>query len=162
MMEERRKVLVAYFTWSGHCKALAEEAAEVTGGALFPIETVRSYSSIYGMCIAQGGLEYMKKARPQLKMYMDDGDFDTLVLVHPIWCGTAPMAVFSFLDRLPLKGKRIVLVTSGKMTNGDKSEKDIWKQHPEADVAAVLSLKEKELGSTGTKERLSEFLKEEV
>lgn len=161
-IERHPKVRVAYFTWSGHCRQLAEKAAKETGGVLFPIETMHRYSSIYGLCIAQGGLEYMKKSRPQLKAYMEDGDFDTLVLIHPIWCGTAPMAIFSFLDHLPLHGKRIILITSGKITSGDKSEKDIWKQYPEADVAAVLSLKEKELESTGIEERLYAFLKEEV
>lgn len=159
-MEE--KVLVAYFTWSGHCKALAEKAAEVTGGAVFPIETVKPYSSIYGVCIAQGGFEYMRKARPALKAYKKEADFDTLVLICPIWCGTCPMAVISFLDELPVDGKRIVLVTSGKITGADKAERDLWKYYPKADVAAVLALKEKELGTKAAETKFVDFLKEEA
>lgn len=156
------KVLVAYFTWSGHCRKLAEEAAAVTGGTLFPIETVKPYSSIYGICIAQGGLEYVRKARPALKAYKKDGDFDTLILICPIWCGTCPMAVISFLDALPVDEKRIVLVTSGKITTGDKAEQDLWKQYPKADIAATLSFKEKELGTETAHTRLVDFLKEEA
>jgi hypothetical protein len=41
------KILVAYFSWSGNAKALAQQIAQETGGTLFEIKTVKRYSDNY-------------------------------------------------------------------------------------------------------------------
>ena len=38
-----KKVLVAYFSWSGNTRNLAHQIQELTGGDLFEIETVKAY-----------------------------------------------------------------------------------------------------------------------
>ena len=38
-----KKILVAYFSWSGNAKALAGQIAKATGGDLFEIKTVKPY-----------------------------------------------------------------------------------------------------------------------
>ena len=51
-----KKVLVAYFSWSGNTRNLAHQIQELTGGDLFEIETVKAYPEKYRSCT-----EYAKK-----------------------------------------------------------------------------------------------------
>ena len=44
---DNKKVLIAYFSWGGNTKSIAEKIQGKTGGDLFRIETVESYPTDY-------------------------------------------------------------------------------------------------------------------
>ena len=48
--DANRKILIAYFSWSGNTQHLAEEIANMTGGMLFRIETADPYPTDYNEC----------------------------------------------------------------------------------------------------------------
>lgn len=94
-----RKILIAYFSWSGNTQHLAETIANMTGGTLFHIETANTYPSDYNECteVAREELDY--GVRPELSGTVDNlDDYDVVFVGCPVWWHTAPMAVWSFLE----------------------------------------------------------------
>lgn len=59
-----KKILVAYFSWGGTTKRLAEEIASLTGGDLFSIEIVTPYPTDYTPCTEVAKEELEKGIRP--------------------------------------------------------------------------------------------------
>ena len=50
MYAQDKKILVAYFSWSGNTQYVAEQIAKQTGGTLFRIEPVKPYPTEYTPC----------------------------------------------------------------------------------------------------------------
>ena len=57
---EDKKVLVAYFSYSGNTRAVAQSLAELTHGDLFEISPREDYSNVY----TQSNSEIRRRARP--------------------------------------------------------------------------------------------------
>ena len=103
-----KKVLVAYFSWSGNTRNLAHQVQELTGGDLFEIETVKAYPEKY-RCTEYAKKEKEADARPALKSKVKDMDaYDVVYVGFPNWWGTAPMAIWSFLEGYDLTGKTVI------------------------------------------------------
>lgn len=97
--DANRKVLVAYFSWSGNTQYMAESIAEQTGGTLFRIETVTPYPTVYNECTAYARDELDNGTRPELSGTVQNlEDYDVIFVGCPVWWHTAPMAVWSFLE----------------------------------------------------------------
>lgn len=106
---EKPKVLIAYFSWSGNTKQIAEQIKKVTGGDLFEIEAVKPYSSNYNTCVDEAKKEKENNARPAIKGKVNNiDDYDYIFIGYPNWWGTMPMPVFTFLESYDLKGKTLL------------------------------------------------------
>lgn len=93
----------------GNSQVCAEYIQKAAGGDLFEIETVKEYSADYMTCTEEAKAELQAKARPELKAYLDSiAGYDNIFICGPCWWGTYPMAVFSQLERLDWKGKRVM------------------------------------------------------
>lgn len=93
------KILVAFFSWGGTTKQVAENIAQHTGGTLFRIETVKLYPTEYKPCTEVAKEERDKGVRPELKTVVEDMDeYDIIFVGCPVWWHTAPMAIWSFLE----------------------------------------------------------------
>ena len=113
------KTLIAYFSRTGITKKLAEDTAKKTGADLFAIEPVKKYSGSYLLCVAEAKMENLKKARPAIVSKPQNlSEYDTVVVMFPIWWFTCPNIVLTFLEENDLAGKRIIPVctygSSGK------------------------------------------------
>lgn len=101
-----KKTLIAYFTRTGITKKLAENTAKQTGADLFAIEPVKEYSSTYLICVGQAKLENLQNARPAMKAKPQNlQDYDTIVVMFPIWWFTCPNIILTFLEENDLSGK---------------------------------------------------------
>lgn len=103
-----RKALVVYFSHQGRTRGVAEQIAERTDADLFEIVPSTPYPE--GMSgaasVAEGELD--ANARPAIEGAIDDiASYDTVFLGFPIWYGTAPMVVGTFLESHDLSGKQI-------------------------------------------------------
>jgi flavodoxin len=135
------KILVVFFSWSGNAKTLAGQIAQVTKGDLFEIKTITAYPDNYNDCIAVAKQEQERNARPDiLRSVINMAQYKTVFLCYPIWWGTMPMAVFTFLESYDLSGKSIYpLVTHGSSRFG-RSLDDIKKLCPKAVLSEGLSV----------------------
>lgn len=80
------KVLVAFFSYGGNTRMLAETAARYSGGDLFRIETEKSYSEDYDTCLEETAREMEENARPALASHVVHmEEYDVVLLGYPIW-----------------------------------------------------------------------------
>jgi flavodoxin len=136
-----RKILVAYFSWSGNAKALAGQIAQATGGDLFEIKTSIVYPNTYNACTEVAKQEQEKNARPILSGSVENmAQYDIIFLCYPNWWGTLPMGVFTFLEAYDFSAKTIYpLVTHGGSRFG-RSLDDIKKLSPKAIIGQGIEI----------------------
>lgn len=134
------KTLVAYFTYSGNAKKVAEEVADIAGADLFEIKRETPYSADYQACVDEARKELQENARPELAGKVEDmSQYDTLILGFPNWCKTCPMPVLSFLEAYDLSGKNIyAFVTNGGGGCGNSTD-DIKKSAARANVTDAVN-----------------------
>ena len=127
---------------SGHYRRLAPLAVVL-------IETVEPYAEGYRDCVARAVAEAREGARPALKAYPSLDGYDTVFLGYPNWCGTMPMAVFTFLERHDWSGKRICPFCTNEGSGLGKSEADLRAACPGARVERGLSVHGAEAAQAG-------------
>lgn len=112
----------------GNTQICAEYIRNAVGGDLFRIETVKEYPADYYACTDAAKAELQKKARPQLKEALDSIEGYTHVFVcGPCWWGTFPMAVFTQLEKLDWKGKKVMALMTHEGSGLGFCEKDLKK-----------------------------------
>lgn len=103
------KILVAYFSWGGTTRRMAQQIAEQTGGTLFEIEPVNPYPTEYTRCTEVALEERDSDARPAIKGSVEDMDsYDIVFIGCPVWWHTAPMIINTFTESYDFKGKTVV------------------------------------------------------
>ncbi|MBD5156299.1 MAG: flavodoxin [Butyrivibrio sp.] len=112
----------------GNTEIVAEYIQKAVGGDLFEVETVKSYSDDYYICIDEAKKELRENARPELKKYLTGiENYDNIFVCGPCWWGTFPCAVFSLLERLDFKGKKVMAVMTHEGSGLGGSESDLKK-----------------------------------
>ena len=113
------KSLVVYFSATGNTKALAEKIAEESGSELFEIVPEEPYTSAdlnYSNSDCRANKEQNDTdARPAISSKLENiEDYDVVFIGYPIWWGTMPKIINTFLDTYDLSGKTILpFCTSG-------------------------------------------------
>ena len=106
---DRKKVLVAYFSWSGNTKEIANQIKEFTGADMFEIERATPYSSNYNTCVDEAKIEKEKNARPPILGKVENiTDYDVVFIGYPNWWGTMPMPVVTFIESHDFSGKTLI------------------------------------------------------
>ena len=125
------KTLVVYFSQTGKTKALAKKIAEIARADLVEIRTKKSYKMSYGRTVLTSLAEIVTGARPQLDMKVPDCQhYDRILIGFPIWCGTLPNAVRTFLDKAVLAGKATAVFTTSGATEPEKIAVRLKKSYP--------------------------------
>ncbi len=127
-MQTNHKILVAYFSATGTTARIAEKLANVTGGELYAITPVESYT--------KADLDWRNKrsrssvemndpqSRPAIKGQKENiADYDVIFIGYPIWWNLAPRVINTFLESLDLKGKTVIpFATSGSSSISNSAE----------------------------------------
>lgn len=112
----------------GNTETVAEFIQKAVGGDLFEVETVKTYDNDYNVCIDEAKKELHEKARPELRNYLDSIDeYDNIFVCGPCWWGTYPMAVFTQLEKLNWRGKRVLPVMTHEGSGLGNCESDLKK-----------------------------------
>ena len=117
--QEENKMLVVYFSATGNTESLAQTIAEVTGADIYEIVPEDQYTSEdlnYSDDSCRANQEMNDPdARPAIVGEIENIDeYDTILLGYPIWWGTMPRIINTFLDTYDLSGKTIMpFCTSG-------------------------------------------------
>lgn len=108
MNNNGKKILVAYFSWSGNTKAVAEEIHKQVGGDIVEIVPATPYSETYSVTVAKAKAEQAANARPAISTKIADFDkYDVVFLGYPNWWGSFPMPVATFVETYKLDGKTV-------------------------------------------------------
>lgn len=118
-----KKVLVAYFTWSGNTEEMAEYIAEQTNGDLYKIEPKTPYPNEYNKCGEVAKVERDDNVRPEIANLPDNIDeYDTIYIGYPIWWHTAPMIIGTFLESSDFSGADIYPFTQSASMDTEQFE----------------------------------------
>ena len=115
--------------------------AEFTGADLFKIEQKESYSANYRACVDQARKDKQENARPELVSLPENFDqYDEIYLGYPNYCGTMPMAVYTFLESLDFSGKKIHPFCTHEGSGLSGTEHDIQKAAKGAAVGKGIAI----------------------
>lgn len=136
-----KKILIAYYSWSGNTKALAEEIHKQVGGDLYPIVPSTPYSETYAVTVARAKQEQLSNARPAIKTMIPNVDqYDMVLLGYPNWWGSYPMMIATFAEKHNLDGKKIAPFFTHGGGGEQRCVSDLRKLLPKADVKADLCI----------------------
>ena len=119
MKQSNNKPLVAYFSVTGTTARAAEKLARVTGGELYAITPVESYTNAdldWNDKRSRSSVEMNDpKSRPAIQEAKKNiADYDVIFIGYPIWWNLAPRIINTFIESYHLKNKPIILfATSG-------------------------------------------------
>ena len=99
----------------GNSELLSEMIANATGYPVYAIKTKNKYSSSYSATVREAGQEFRGERTCELVNDVPElSEYDTVILVYPLWWWTLPMPVQKFLTENKLDGKTLhSLVTHG-------------------------------------------------
>lgn len=99
----------------GNSQLLATMIQNAAGGEVYAIQTEKKYPSGYGDTVSVARDEIDSDEKVVLSGELPDfSRYDTVILVYPVWWGTIPNAVRSFLQSGDLSGVTIYpLATHG-------------------------------------------------
>ena len=124
----------------GSNELLALMVQDALGCKIIPITlTGQKYPSSYTDTVSVAGKELREDVRPTVED-IDISEFDTIILVYPIWWGTIPMPVATFLENNDFSGKTIHLLASQGSAGFGSSTKDIKNMAKGAEVIEGLSI----------------------
>ena len=138
---ESKKILIAYFSWGGNTKGVAEEIQRQTGADLFEITLVNPYSSDYNTVLDEAQRDQNAQARPELASHIDNMyEYDTVMIGYPNWWASIPMPIASFLEEYDFSGKTILPFCSHGGGRFGQSLTAIAKLAPDATMGEALSI----------------------
>ena len=119
MKQSDNKPLVAYFSVTGTTARAAEKLARVTGGELYAITPVESYTNAdldWNDKRSRSSVEMNDpKSRPAIQEAKKNiADYDVIFIGYPIWWNLAPRIIDTFIETHRLAGKTLIpFATSG-------------------------------------------------
>lgn len=149
------KILVAFFSRAGenyfagqykvvdvgNTELAVNQICDFIPADRFKIEMAEPYSADYKTCVAQSVRDFKSGARPALKSTLPSiAQYDAVILAYPCYCGTAPMAVFSFLEQFDWTGKTLLPLCTNEGSGMGRSEADLRKSCSGASIAKGLPI----------------------
>lgn len=123
-----QKVLVAYFSATGNTKKVAENLARALNADIYEIKPAVPYTADDLNWRDKTSRSSVEMSNASSRPTMADNtisvqEYDTVFLGFPIWWGTAPHIVKTFLEKHDFSNKTIVLfATSGSSGMGNTAE----------------------------------------
>ena len=169
-----KRVLVVYFSHSGetytpdgivmqqegNTELMARKIVSHLGkGDLFRIETVKPYPTNYQECCDVAKAELESKAMPELQSVVERiDDYDVIFIGYPIWCGTYPRAVASFIDKMSqgLNGRIIIPFSTNEGSDWGESLGDLKAALPGSLFYPGLALRGSKVGES--EKQINEWL----
>lgn len=151
------KVLIAFFSWGGNTRGIAEEIQSQTGADLFEIELVHPYSGDYNTVLNEAQRDQNEQARPEIKNHVENMEqYSTILLGYPNWWASIPMPIASFLEEYDFSGKTIIPFCSHGGGRFGQSLTAIAKLASDAVLGEALSIHYS--GGSGLSSDISEWL----
>ena len=101
------KVLVVYYSLTGHTKDIAEKIAAKTNADLFEIKTKEPYPT-GAKLYTTAKKEIKNKQYPAVEALPNVADYDVIFVGAPVWWYTMAPPLFSVLEQIDFQGKKVV------------------------------------------------------
>ena len=126
-------ILVAYFSHSGNTREIANQIHKRAGGDIFEIQSVKKYPADYDAVVEQARKELDSGFKPELKTKVENiKSYDLVFIGYPVWWGTFPAPVKTFLSEYDFSGKTIAPFCTHEGSSLGRSAADISKLCPKS------------------------------
>ena len=130
-----KKVLVAFYSYSGTTKDVAKDINRAIGGELFEIKTANAYPQDYNDVVKQAKQELSAGFKPELEYKVANiDDYDLVILGSPNWWSTIAPPVMTFLAGADFSKKTIAPFITHGGGGLNRTVRDIKKLCPDANV----------------------------
>ena len=109
--ETGNKILVVYYSWSGHLDSMAHWVADETGGDLYRVLPKNPYPDNYNQTADRARAEQNNNERPEIVVDITPdqmSQYDTVFFGFPVWWYDLPMCMWTFLESYDFSGKTII------------------------------------------------------
>jgi flavodoxin len=154
-----KKILVVYFSHSGNTREIANQIHKIVGDDIFEIQSVKTYPDDYDAVVKQARQELDSGYKAALKEKVDNFEsYDLIFIGYPIWWGTFPAPVKTFLSEYDFSGKTLVPFCTHEGSGLGNSVYDIQKLCPKSKLLNGLAIRG---GAVKTaQDKVSEWLRE--
>ena len=153
------KKIVVYFSHSGNTREIANQIQKSVSGDIFEIQSLENYPSNYNAVVKKARQELESGYKPALKAKVSNiRSYDVVFIGCPIWCGTIPMPVVTFLSGYDFSGKTIIPFCTHEGSGLGRSITDIAKLCPQSKILEGLAVRGRDVKSA--QNEVSEWLGE--
>ena len=139
----------------GNAQMIALMVQDATGSDLLAIKTTLKYPASYSETTKVAREEFSNGELPALDFRTNLDAYDKIILVYPLWWGTLPKPVESFVRAYDMRGKILIpIVTHGGGGIGDSVE--VLKKITDAKVTTPLDIYSSDIPSA--RQNISDFL----
>lgn len=133
------KIAVVYFSGTGNTKTIAEMIAEETGADIFEIIPTQAYTEEdlnYNDDNCRANKEQNDDtARPEISNDLSaTAEYDIAYLGHPIWWGTVPRIIQTYLETYDLSNATIYTFCTSGGSSIDRSLSDLRVWYPTLNI----------------------------
>lgn len=151
---------VVYFSATGTTERVALEIAELCGAEVFEITPQEPYTADdldYNNDGCRANREMNDPdARPAISGDMSAvADCDTVIIGYPIWWGTAPRIIQTFMDGCDLGGATVYTFCTSGGSNAERSLSDLRGYYPDVNIVSA-----KRFSSDASAQDISAWLEE--
>lgn len=117
-----QKALVVYFTRTGNTKQVADFIHETIESDRVELKTVEPYPESYNELLTQAQQEINSGYSPPLSTTIENMEsYDIVFVGYPIWHGTTPPPIVTFLTEYDFSGKIVVPFCTSASSSGSSS-----------------------------------------
>jgi flavodoxin len=137
-----KNILVAYFSYSGNTREIADQIHKSVSGDIFEIQSVKPYPDDYDAVVKQARQELKSGEKPALKTkVVNIKPYDLVFIGYPNWCGTIPAPVRVFLSEYDFSGKTIAPFCTHEGSGLGRSAMDISKFCPKSTLLEGVAIR---------------------
>ncbi len=103
-----KKILIAYYSYSGNTKSISEKIQKIVGGDLFEIIPIKDYPRDYNEVVSLAKVEKVNDVRPELAAECDLSVYDIIFVGTPVWWYTMASPMKTFLTKYNYDGKIVI------------------------------------------------------
>ena len=145
----------------GNTNVCAEFIQKAVGGDLFEIETTKQYSKDHFKMIEEAKVEMQSGEKAQPKHWLDNlEDYDVIFVGYPIWWGTYPPIINTFLEHYDLTGKTIIPFSTSEGSGLLNTVAELREVCKGATVTEALAIRGSQARSS--EKKVSEWAKEMI
>jgi flavodoxin len=154
-----KKILVAYFSHSGNTREIANQIHKSASGDIFEIQAVKPYPNDYDAVVEQARQELDSGYKPALKTKIENiKSYNFVFIGYPVWWGTFPAPVKTFLSEYDFSGKTIAPFCTHEGSGLGRSAADISKLCPKSALLNGAAIRGS--GVKTAQNKVAEWLKE--
>ncbi|MDR2773103.1 MAG: flavodoxin [Elusimicrobiota bacterium] len=145
---DSKSTLIVYYSRTGNTEQMAQKIHQLVGGDIVAIKPVKAYPQSYDDTLKQAKQEINSGYKPPLSTTVDISKYDVIFVGYPIWYGTIPPPIDTFLAEHNFSGKTVIPFCVSGSSSGDKSFKKVKELSPSANVIDGLQIRGANVGSS--------------